>query len=50
MESFLLILKFFGGLVLLFGIGKLIGHLLKLNQHYEDQQSRKEKGAEGNLK
>ena len=39
MDCFLLILALFGGLVLLFGIGYLIGHLLKLNKYSEDQQN-----------
>ena len=41
MDCFLLILELFSGLILLFGLGKLIGHLLKLNKHIEDQQNKK---------
>jgi len=33
MTSLLLILKFFGGLILLFAIGCLVGHLFKLDKY-----------------
>jgi hypothetical protein len=36
MECVSLISEFFGGLVLLIGVGYLIGHLLNLNNHLED--------------
>jgi hypothetical protein len=39
MECFLSILEFFGVLILLFGFGILIGHLLKLDKYIEDQQN-----------
>lgn len=37
MENFLVTLKFLGGLTILFAIGHLIGHLLKLDKFYEDK-------------
>jgi hypothetical protein len=36
MTSLLLILKLFGGLILLFILGGTIGHLFKLDKYYED--------------
>jgi hypothetical protein len=33
MDCFLLILEFFGGLILLFALGWLVGHLFKLDKH-----------------
>jgi len=36
MTGFLLILKLFGGLILLFILGRIIGHLFKLDKYYED--------------
>ena len=39
MESFLLIIEFFGILILLLGLGILIGHLLKLDKYIEDRQN-----------
>jgi hypothetical protein len=36
MTSLLLILKLFAGLILLFLLGRIIGHLLKLDQYYEN--------------
>jgi uncharacterized membrane protein len=41
MAIFLFILKFFGGIILLFAVGSLIGHLLKLDKYYEDMQKHK---------
>lgn len=38
MGSFILILEFFGGLILLFGIGTLISHMLKLDKYYDEYQ------------
>jgi hypothetical protein len=38
MDCFIFILEFFGGLILLFVIGGLIGHLLKLDKYYDDLQ------------
>jgi hypothetical protein len=35
MNGFFLILILFGGMVLLFFLGKLIGHLLKLDKMFE---------------
>jgi hypothetical protein len=39
MECLISILEFFGVLILLFGLGILIGHLLKLDKFVEDQQN-----------
>ena len=36
MTSLLLILKLFGGLILLFIFGRIVGHILKLDKYYED--------------
>jgi hypothetical protein len=36
MTVLLLILKLFGGLILLFILGRIIGHLFKLDKYYED--------------
>ena len=36
MTSLLIILKLFVGLMLLFILGYIAGHLLKLNKYYED--------------
>ena len=33
MDCLFLILKFFGGLILLMALGSLIGHLLNLDKH-----------------
>jgi hypothetical protein len=41
METFLFILEFFGGLVLIFAISWLIGKLLKLDECYESFQQTK---------
>jgi hypothetical protein len=38
MAYILLILMLLGGLILLFGLGYLIGHLLKLDKYYENMQ------------
>jgi len=38
MDSFILIVEFFGGLFLLFGIGTLISHILKLDKYYDEYQ------------
>jgi len=37
MASFLFSLKFFGGIILLFAIGGLVGHLLKLDKYLEEK-------------
>lgn len=42
MAGFIFILKFFGGLILLFVVGTLIGHLLKLDKYYEDYQKNRQ--------
>ena len=39
MECFISILEFFGVLILLFGFGTLIGHLLRLDKYIEDRQN-----------
>jgi hypothetical protein len=36
MNDLLLIIKLFGGLILLYILGRTIGHLLKLDKYYED--------------
>jgi hypothetical protein len=41
METFLFILEFFGGLVLIFAVGWLMGKLLKLDEYYESFQQSK---------
>jgi hypothetical protein len=38
METFLFILEFFGGLILIFAISWLIGTLLKLDEYYQTLQ------------
>lgn len=38
METFLVVVKFFGGLILLFAVGWIIGHFLKLDKIYEEMQ------------
>jgi len=38
MADFLLILKFFGGIIFLFAIGGMIGHLLKIDKYLENKQ------------
>jgi hypothetical protein len=43
MECLLLILEFFSGIILLFGLGKVTGHFLKLNEYIENQQNKKNK-------
>jgi hypothetical protein len=35
MKAFLLILELFGGVILIFGIGYLIGHIFKLNKFFK---------------
>jgi len=40
MELLLLILKFFGGLILFFVLTGFVGHLLKLDKFYEDLQNK----------
>jgi len=42
MESTEVLLKFFGGSVLLIGLGWLVGHLLKLDKCSDDLQKSKE--------
>jgi hypothetical protein len=39
MDCLISILEFFGVLILLFGLGILVGHLLKLDKYVEDQQN-----------
>lgn len=41
MAGFLFILKFFGSIILVFAVGGLVGHLLKLDKYYEDMQKQK---------
>ena len=41
METFLFILEFFGGLILIFAVSWLIGELLKLDEYYEGLQIKK---------
>jgi hypothetical protein len=36
MTDLLLILKLFGDLILLFILGRIVGHLFKLDKYYED--------------
>jgi len=38
MNSFILIIEFFGGLISIFAVGFLISHLLKLDKYYDDFQ------------
>lgn len=38
MDTFIVLCEFFGGLILFWGIGWLIGHLLKLDKHRECEQ------------
>ncbi len=38
MENFLLILEFFGGIIIVFAIGKLLGHLFKLDQYMYEKE------------
>jgi hypothetical protein len=33
---FILILKFFSGVILVFAFGAVIGHLIKLDKYYDD--------------
>lgn len=45
MANYLIILKFFGGLILLFTFGKLIGHIFKLDEYLKytpDNQPKKQ--------
>lgn len=44
MTSLILILKLIGGLILLFILGQIVGHLLKLDKYYEDMHMRKDEG------
>jgi hypothetical protein len=37
MKTFLLILELIGGLILLFGLGYMTGHLLKLDKYFKDK-------------
>jgi hypothetical protein len=41
MEVFLVLLKFFGGLILLIGIGVIIGRQLKLDKYLESNKKAK---------
>lgn len=43
MSCFILIFELSGGLILLFAVGFLIGHLLKLDKYDEDFQKTKNK-------
>jgi hypothetical protein len=43
METFLFILEFFGGLILIFAVSWLIGKLLKLDDNYEALQNIKKR-------
>jgi len=38
MDTFILLIKFFGGLILFLAVGLFIGHLLKLDKKYEEMQ------------
>jgi hypothetical protein len=37
MENFILLLNFFGGIIIVFAVGGLIGHLLKLDKYFEEK-------------
>jgi hypothetical protein len=37
MDNFLFILKFLGGIILLFTLREVVGHLLKLDKYLEDK-------------
>jgi len=39
MKTFLILVQFFGSLFILFAIGWLIGHFLKLDKYYEEIQN-----------
>lgn len=41
MTNLILILMLFGGLILLFLLGRMIGHLFKLDEYYEDIEKHK---------
>ena len=41
MTNISIILTLFGGLILLFMVGRLAGHLFKLDKYYEDMQKNK---------
>jgi hypothetical protein len=41
MANFLFILKFLVSLILLFAVGRIVGHLLKLDKYYENMQKHK---------
>jgi len=43
MTCLLLIIKLFGGLILLFLLGRTTGHLFKLDKYYEEIQKNKSK-------
>lgn len=42
MDTLLLIVEFFGGIILLFSIGWLIGHLLKLDDYKKEIEKERE--------
>jgi|GEM_PF-1374344 len=46
MTSLLLILKLFGGLIILFIFGRIVGHLFKLDKYYEDMEKHKNKNIQ----
>jgi len=51
MGDFLFILKFIGGILLVFGAGGFISHLLRLDQYVEEQENHlNEKIKEANKK
>jgi hypothetical protein len=39
METLLLITEYFGGIIVLFAIGCLIGHFLKLDKYFNNNQN-----------
>jgi hypothetical protein len=47
MTGLLLILKLLGGLILLFILGGIVGHLFKLDKYYEDIHNIKTKILKG---
>jgi hypothetical protein len=47
MGSLLLILKFFGGIILCFALGTLIGHILKLDDYLNQSGDKNPEKQEG---
>jgi hypothetical protein len=43
MNNLRIILEYFGGIILLFASGWLVGHLLKLDEIYKEMQKKKVK-------